>query len=71
MVISMAATVREDSKKTTQESHAITRLSYLPFIFVCRFEERLKLGSTYYQTRSQARIELAVLIPIIYSLELR
>ncbi len=30
----MAVTAREESKKATQESHAITRVSYLAFVFV-------------------------------------
>lgn len=30
----MAVTGREESKKATQENHAITRVSYLAFIFV-------------------------------------
>ncbi|KAH8588653.1 hypothetical protein B0O99DRAFT_693221 [Bisporella sp. PMI_857] len=34
MAVSMAVTAREESKKATQESHAITRVSYLAFIFV-------------------------------------
>lgn len=34
MTVSMAVTAREESKKATQESHAITRVSYLAFIFV-------------------------------------
>jgi Mg2+ and Co2+ transporter CorA len=34
MTVSMAVTGREESKKATQESHAITRVSYLAFIFV-------------------------------------
>jgi Mg2+ and Co2+ transporter CorA len=34
MTVSMAVTSREESKKATQESHAITRVSYLAFIFV-------------------------------------
>jgi Mg2+ and Co2+ transporter CorA len=34
MTVSMAVTAREESKKATNESHAITRVSYLAFIFV-------------------------------------
>ncbi|KAE9365214.1 hypothetical protein N431DRAFT_387264 [Stipitochalara longipes BDJ] len=34
MAVSMAVTAREESKKATQESHAITRVSYLAFVFV-------------------------------------
>jgi len=34
MAVSMAVTAREESKKATQESHAITRVSYLAFTFV-------------------------------------
>jgi Mg2+ and Co2+ transporter CorA len=34
MTVAMAVTAREESKKATQESHAITRVSYLAFIFV-------------------------------------
>jgi len=34
MAVSMAVTAREESKKATQESHAITRVSYLAFFFV-------------------------------------
>lgn len=34
MTVTMAVTAREESKKATQESHAITRVSYLAFIFV-------------------------------------
>jgi Mg2+ and Co2+ transporter CorA len=33
MVVSMAVTAREESKKATQKSHAITRVTYLAFIF--------------------------------------
>jgi Mg2+ and Co2+ transporter CorA len=32
--VSMAVTAREESKKATQESHTITRVSYLAFVFV-------------------------------------
>jgi Mg2+ and Co2+ transporter CorA len=34
MAVSMAVTAREESKKATQESRAITRVSYLAFVFV-------------------------------------
>ncbi len=34
MGVSMDVTAREESKKATQESHAITRVTYLAFIFV-------------------------------------
>jgi len=34
MAVSMAVTAREESKKATKESHAVTRVSYLAFIFV-------------------------------------
>lgn len=34
MGVSMAVTAREESKKATQESRAITRVSYLAFVFV-------------------------------------
>lgn len=34
MTVAMAVTAREESKKATQESHAVTRVSYLAFIFV-------------------------------------
>jgi Mg2+ and Co2+ transporter CorA len=34
VAVSMAVTAREESKKATQESHAITRLSYWAFILV-------------------------------------
>jgi Mg2+ and Co2+ transporter CorA len=34
MSVSMAVTAREESKKATQESHVITRINYLLFVFV-------------------------------------
>lgn len=34
MTVTMAVTAREESKKATQESHAVTRVSYLAFVFV-------------------------------------
>jgi hypothetical protein len=34
MTVSMTVTVCDDRKKAIKESHSITRLSYLPFIFV-------------------------------------
>jgi len=34
MTVSMAVTAREESKKATQESHAITKISYLAIFFV-------------------------------------
>lgn len=34
MAVAVAVNAREESKKATQESHAITRVSYLAFIFV-------------------------------------
>jgi Mg2+ and Co2+ transporter CorA len=34
MTVSMAVTAREESKKATQESHAITKISYLAFFFL-------------------------------------
>jgi hypothetical protein len=34
MTVSMAVTAREESKKATHESHTITKISYLAFVFV-------------------------------------
>jgi Mg2+ and Co2+ transporter CorA len=34
MTVAMAVTAREESKKATEESHSVTRVTYLAFIFV-------------------------------------